>query len=452
MIWQNAWAFAGLLLLALPVLIHLLSRKRAVLQKFPSLRFLDVTRLLPTRSPNLSDIPLLLVRVGILAAATFALAQPLLLSAGRKQSLNSSLARAIIVDTSRSMMRASAAATMADSARVLAEQLATEASASAVMQTANVAGALPGADAWLAMQAGRSEVVLISDFQSGVIDSAMIARIPANYGVRLVSLASGGALNDGPWKTTNTSVTATREGRRTDAEWTNHNDSDPGVTLVQLFAFTSDQLMLRAAQDAAFRTTSPGMPDSLRPVGIVFRGAAEQAAFVRDAKVPDASWMANVLVSVRDNALLKSAAADEDVADTTISAPFAVVASNGRGAPVVYAAQGMSNGTKRLLFFQRGSPTDITAASLIAAVSNAVARPSTVSESVTSTLSDATIKSFERAPKEVSEQGAANERKASSNAGLSDGRWLWLVALILLGVETSMRRAAASRDVVLETA
>src|SRR6187402_1450707 len=106
MIWQNPWALLGLLTLALPVFIHLLSRKRAVLQKFPSLRFLNTTRLLPTRSPHLSDIPLLIVRLVILLVATLALTQPLWLSASRKQVFNSTVARVLIVDTSGSMQRA----------------------------------------------------------------------------------------------------------------------------------------------------------------------------------------------------------------------------------------------------------------------------------------------------------------------------------------------------------
>ena len=453
MIWQNTWAFTGLLLLALPVLIHLLSRKRAVLQKFPSLRFLDVTRLLPTRSPNLSDIPLLLVRLGILAAAIFALAQPLYLSATRKQSLNASLARAIVVDTSSSMMRAGAGSkTLADSARTLAEQLATAASASVVLQTSNVSGVLAGADAWLAMQPGRAEVVVISDFQTGTVDSATVARVPANYGVRLVSVQSTGAIGGGQWQSARTNVTATRQADRTDAEWTDHNDHDPGMTVVQLFAYLGDQLLVRAAQDAALRITSPGPADSLRPVGIVFRGAAELPALVKGAVAPDAAWMSNVLLSVRSNELLTSSAASEEVSDTTIAPPFAALAYNSRGVPVVYAAQSTVSGAKRLIFFQRGNPSGLTSAALIAAISGAVAHSSNIAESEPTTISDATLKTLERAPRDVTVQGGVNERKASANAGLSDGRWLWLLALLLLGAETWMRRSASSRDVVLEAA
>lgn len=452
MIWQNAWAFAGLLLLSLPVLIHLLSRKRAVLQKFPSLRFLDVTRLLPTRSPNLSDIPLLLVRLAIIAIAVLALAQPLYVSASRQQSLNASLSRAILVDTSRSTMRPSAGTkTIADSARVLAEQLGRDASASVVLQTANVSAALPGAIAWLGTQPGRGEIVVISDFQRGVIDSASVASVPSQNGFRPIQIASESAVVATPMQTARTTVTATIGAGHTNAEWTDHNISDPGITMLELYAAVLDEQFAIAARDAARLITSPGLADSLRPVGIVFRGAAETPAFVKDAKSPSVAWMGTVLLAVRENSLLATSASSEAVSDTVIAAPFAVVATNSGGAPVVYAAQATIKGEARLLFFHRGNVSGVTSAALIAAVSNAIARPSALAESEATMLNDVALKQFERAPQDLSVQGGGSERKASVQAGLSDGRWLWLIALLLLGVESWMRRNSA-RDAVLEVA
>lgn len=449
MIWQNAWAFAGILFLALPVLIHLLSRKRAVLQKFPSLRFLDVTRLLPTRSPNLSDIPLLLVRLGVLAAAVVALAQPLFVSAARKQSINSTLSRVILVDTSASVLRASGGA---DSVRIIPERLAGDASSSVVLRSANIAGLIRGAEAWLAMQPGRGELVLVSDFQSNVIDSATMAAVPSHVGLKFVQLPTARGLIAEPWRTVNTSVTANSYRGRTSAEWTEYNEHDPGITVVQLFAFISDLNLVLAARDAVRRTFSPGIADSLRPAGIVFRGAKEEATFVRTAKAPGASWMANAMLTVRSNELLQSSASSENVTDTTIAAPFTVLARNNHGAAVVYAAQTESNGAKQLLFFNRGDPSGIVSAALIAAVSNGVAQPSTVAESDTSRLSDESLRKLERAPGQVEAQGSSRERQASVNSGLSDGRWFWLIALILLGVEAWMRRGVASRDPVPERA
>ena len=65
--WQNPWAWIGLLTVALPVLVHLFSRRPARVEPFPSLRFLDVSRLLPTRRTRLTDRVLLLVRMAMVA-------------------------------------------------------------------------------------------------------------------------------------------------------------------------------------------------------------------------------------------------------------------------------------------------------------------------------------------------------------------------------------------------
>src|SRR5687768_7886986 len=106
MIWQNPWAWVGLLVLGVPVLIHLLGRRSARVQPFPTLRFLQTSSLLAIRRTRLSDRVLLAVRIGILAAAVAALAQPRLLTASRERNLGRALARAIVLDTSASMERA----------------------------------------------------------------------------------------------------------------------------------------------------------------------------------------------------------------------------------------------------------------------------------------------------------------------------------------------------------
>src|SRR5262245_39222827 len=98
MIWRNPWAWLGLTTLALPVLIHLLGRGHARVQPFPSLRFLERSKLLPTRRTRLHDVALLAVRVGILAAAVAALAQPFLRTGNRGATSTTVLARAILID------------------------------------------------------------------------------------------------------------------------------------------------------------------------------------------------------------------------------------------------------------------------------------------------------------------------------------------------------------------
>ena len=206
MIWQSPWAWLGLLALAVPVLIHLLGRRSARVQRFPTLRFIEATPPVATRRTRLTDIPLLLVRMAILAAAVAALAGPLLLTADRERDLGRSVARAIIVDTSASVAgdmaqggavagAQGAGATQRGArpielARREAARLAGAGGTAVRLETRSPALAIPGAVAWLDRQPGRRELVIISDFQVGSIDSADLALVPSDVGIGLVQVAT----------------------------------------------------------------------------------------------------------------------------------------------------------------------------------------------------------------------------------------------------------------------
>ena len=62
MIWLQPLAWWGLAAVAVPALVHLLTRQRAARTRFPSLRFLTVSRTTALRRRVISDWPLLLVR------------------------------------------------------------------------------------------------------------------------------------------------------------------------------------------------------------------------------------------------------------------------------------------------------------------------------------------------------------------------------------------------------
>ena len=85
MFWVNPLALFALAATAAPILIHILIQRRAERFPFPTLRFLQPTRLASIRRHVLEDPVLLAVRAAILAAAALALAGPLLLTASRRQ-------------------------------------------------------------------------------------------------------------------------------------------------------------------------------------------------------------------------------------------------------------------------------------------------------------------------------------------------------------------------------
>ncbi len=441
MIWQNGWAFVGLFALVLPVLIHLLSRKRAAIQKFPSLRFLDVSRLLPTRSPRLSDVPLLLVRLAIFVAAVLALAEPLWLSAARKRAFNSTVARAIVLDSSVSMMRkgASGQSAMA-AARIASENLAHEAQASMVIQTSSPNASLIGAVAWLGTQDGRGEVVVLSDFQTSSVDSAALSAIPKQIGVHLVrSVFASDVSNQGPtFATSAARVQVSTDSARTNAEWSTLPDSNLNIPSIWLFASSTQRADAELMAKAAIKSSAVQNADSTKPVAIVFGDAAERASFVRDAKAPTESWMADAIAGVSSHELLGNAARSASAfADTNIATPFVVVARTQSGAALAYAAQTTVNGKACLAFFTRSAPTSFASAALVTAIAHSVALQFPVAESDASTLSDATLKLFERGPADVA---PTRSNANAPGSGASDGRWFWAVVIALLILETFMRR------------
>src|SRR5437867_2669378 len=95
MIWLHPWAWLTLVSAAVPVLIHLLVHRRAERFPFPTLRFIQPTRLAAIRRRVLDDIPLLAVRASILAVAAAAFAGPLLVTPARRGAWNARVVRAI---------------------------------------------------------------------------------------------------------------------------------------------------------------------------------------------------------------------------------------------------------------------------------------------------------------------------------------------------------------------
>ena len=106
--WLNPAALAGLALLALPILIHLLRTRQAERIPFPSLRFVLPSETAAVRLRLPADWLLLLVRLAIVAAAVTAVAGPVIVTPSRVRAWNARTARAVIVDTSAGIPAADA--------------------------------------------------------------------------------------------------------------------------------------------------------------------------------------------------------------------------------------------------------------------------------------------------------------------------------------------------------
>lgn len=443
MIWQNPWAWLGLLSLALPVLIHLLSRRSAQVQPFPTLRFLAASRLQPVRRTRLRDILLLTLRMGILAIAVAALAQPLFRTDDRLRNAGSILSRAIVVDTSSSTARpVSGGGSVRDSIAGAIDSLVSQANSATVIETISPERAVPGAAAWLVRQPGTRELIVVSDFQSGTIDSATLAGLAPEIGIRLVAID---AIAPASYETVSSRAVA--EGYRTVAEWRNAEVADVlSDSLIQLVA-PGDSVAALAAYQAALGAMTERNAETASSHGgtearsgnrivIVHAGSSERERLIREARPVDDAALASLVLRVARDPLFDAVydrAARSGVAPQPIDTAFgnAFVPIGRVARPIAWAARGNGADGDRLLFFPAAAPGTLENAALIRAILVAPAGNTAVSELDPTYIGRGRLRTWERLP--------VGATLAAGAADQSDARYLWLLVLLLLGLEWWMR-------------
>lgn len=391
----NPVALLGLLAVLVPVIIHLLGRHRSRVQRFPTLRFITSSRLIPTRRRRLSDIPLLLVRCAIIAAAAIGSSQPYLACFGRAPSSSgpSTINRAIIVDTSLSMRRRFAGGVTAlDSARRVAEGMRSAGIAS-VIEAADLRTAIEGASTWLATRPGTREVVIVSDFQRSAVDSATLASVPATVGIDLVQVAPTGPVLE-----------------------------TPRVAARPVLVATPAQ---RPQVDAAWRAAGlDAPPDPGSPIAIIYMGSDSARRLLERATTPDSMASAALLATLASDPTLREASlATSAIGNATDS--VTAINVDGDGKPVIAAGKV----DERLALFVFAEPGGLASAALGQALKNHLYPATSSAELDTATLDQATLARWKR---DATPSGDGTDTP-------SDGRWFWLLALALLGLEQWMR-------------
>jgi len=403
-IFLNPWALVGLLAVAGPIAAHLLGRRQARRLAFPNLRFLPATVPSPVSRDRISDVALLVLRIAIVAAAAIALAQPVWVSPDRARQLGSQLARAVMVDTSASMSRLSAATGAGGRAIDVARQRATEAAAGAtilrIVEAAEPASTIPAAVTWLLAQPMRRELTIVSDFQTSALTSADVERVPAGIGVRLVQVPAAG-----PVPPPATSL---------DQRGSLHPTSQREVALL---AGAADRGRAVAARAAAIAAGAPALGAATRPTAIVFAGFETRADLLRRARPLNESWMSEAFSGVAADALVVAAAARA-----------------GHLPPEVLDARSDPDEPGRLLVFVDAAPQSLLAAAVVRGVLREVALDPAPGESVPTTYSNDDLRRWERPAGDVTAQ------ESSRGQSWSDARWVWLAVLFLLLAESLVRR------------
>ena len=449
------WAWAGLVTLALPVVIHLLGRGRARVIPFPSLRFLPAARLLPARRTRLQDVLLLVVRALVLAAAVAALTQPRFGAGAGTRESDTIVARAIVVDTSASMLRATTAGGSAlAAARRRADSITTASAASVVIETAEPARVLAGAAAWLTAQPMRRELVLVSDFQTQELGPGLrvlsadvvvtLSRVPVVASATLpAALVRQGTSDMAPM------VRATPES--TSVSW---RAAGTGTSAGLVVLAGADERDAAAAQRAAavLGVELPLDAALASRVAIVFPRYAGRVALLRAGGPIRLPWQAQVAAALRGDSLLASTARDATVADSGVaralvvaSAPVVarelVLARDHSGVPAVFAASEPAAQGDRLLLFANVNAASATAAALMVAVRRARSRAPPSSELDASFIPDNALRAMERATPAAVARTAAESGQTPTHA-----RVFWIAALLLLTLEWMLRRRHERRS------
>ncbi len=407
MAWLIPAALSGLALIAGPIVIHLLTRQRAPRVPFPSVRFVRPSVAAAVRLRTPSDAGLLVIRAAIIAVAALAAAQPLLLTRWRLVAWNGRTARAIVIDTSESMRRVDGAGRQP---AALAADVAGAESSSAFravrVETGDIPDGLTRAARLLdAAPPARREVVIVSDFQRGTLPESALAAIPPDIGVRLVRAGQPIDRREIPttaatsWQGEHWTPAVRVDARSTQTTW----KRDPAGADVGLTLVTSAGEERAGAATVRAAASLGALLQRDRPVRIVFPGSSKVSASVEPLRTP---WMVNVVLALR------------------------------RGDAREYLAR---TGEQRGVLVLETSATagSVAAAALIHAVLAARAHPIVDPEAEIATVSDADLARWRRDPLPI-------DANAWPRAERSDARWLWGIALVLLAVESWMRRTRAT--------
>jgi hypothetical protein len=347
------------------------------------------------------------------------------------------LTRVLIIDTSASMQRLTPAGERAiAAARRIAQQLARDGGTSTTIETVAPAASLSGAVAWLNTKGTRRELVVVSDFQLGTIDSLLIAGIPRDIGLRFlpVALPPEKGISDLVTLEQGSEAVAriTSDGARNMIDWIRRPATSPHTPAVTLLAGTAEQASVAAAAHAAMMQGAPVRQDTTRNVAIVYPGYEGRLELIRGARALNQPWMAPVFARVHEDSLLVRAAADAEVLSlpAAYDTAYTVVARNTAGRPVVLAAAA----SDQLLLLPLVDAGGLTSAALIAAAERALSSDAPVTELEPATLPADLLQRWQRAPGEPRLAPGHNINEHS------DGRWFWLLALALLILETIVRR------------
>ena len=433
--WLNPAALAGLALVCTPVIIHLLRTHRAERVGFPSLRFVRASQTASVRVRWPSDLVLLALRVALITAAVLAVARPIVLAPSRLRSWNARIARAVVVDTSESMRRGSAGAqTPASAATEAADVEQVRATYGFRIEEGDVHSGLRRALAWIEhAPPARREVVVISDFQRGVLTAADVAEVPASIGLRFVRVGSSEDTRTIPGLTLLSAPGV--PGRRQEIAVTS---AATAVTVSSKMPDQSDRLQSGLRIEAvegdvtrllrAVASSGAPAPSPTQPMAMILSDTLSTPPSVRPIRH---HWMLETILRLRADALLAAAGREVHATASMESPAWTTVAADAVGRPIVSAAEA---GDELILRVAAPARSFIAAAALRAGLAARHGSTSQPEQEIVK-IDAAELAAWTRTPAPV-------EQEVWRHTPNSDSRWFWLAALMALVLEHFVRRTA----------
>ena len=440
MLWLQPAAWLGLVALAVPLLIHLLVHRRSERLAFPTLRFLQPTRLASLRRHRLDDRLLLLLRAAILAAAVAALAGPLLVTPARQASWNRRVARAIVIDPGEPGR---------GERTVLAQREAAGVYRSTIIEESDPAAGMRRAAAWLAeAPPARREIVVVAPFALGTVTAADVAAVPPEIGLRFVrngTLPQTRTIPGAPllaWadapvgpgdRRGDLSVhamtlrdrTVVLSGGRTSVRDADHASR---VTLpLDIVAPADAAAVVDAALRAVVQQGVPA-PAAGRTARLVIAGAPGAARIRASAVAIHTPWIGDAVARLaEDRDVARTAGAIAALDAGLPRAPWQSVASGADGAAVVSAAQAGD----QLIVTSRAAPSEFLTPVLIRSMLDTLAVRFDPRAAEVVPIADAQLRAWER----TAGPARMPRPRAPGNETEDDRRWMWVAALGLIALE-----------------
>lgn len=444
MIWLNPAAWIGLVALAAPILLHLLVRQRAERLPFPTLRFLQQTRLASVRRHVLEDLPLLAIRAAILAAAVAALAGPLVITPTQRQAWNARVVRAIVVD---------------DVARALqARALQAGSFLSQTFEAGSPSEGIHRALAWLDnAPPARRELVVVGPLALASITSEDLSVVPRSIGIRFDrsgtlpaerTIAGGTVLamereGFGPLGRERFSRAA---GSRARAVVHQQTVALSGVTTsvretvasapegfpIDVVCAADARPAVNAAI-AAVRSERVWAPPADRRARLVLIGTAVDSTGLADVRPVNEAWTADAIASMtRDRELQAEASSvPAGLNDARFTAaPWHTLISAADGRPLA-AAAGSPAG---FIVVSGAEPASLVTPLLLRAMADGIAAPPDLRAAEVLPIPDAQLQGWTRPAAPVTAPRIDRVER-------DDRRGLWALVLGLLALETWVRRA-----------